>query len=63
MNEHGYRISVMQYIGGVESCNKLCNVMIAWLGYAAVSRNIRMCCIIFASLRSIFVIKNDILAW
>ena len=31
------------------SCGALCDVLMAWLGYAAISRNVHMCAVVYTS--------------
>ena len=58
IGDYGPTSGVAEYITNTERCNIICNVLIAWLEYAAISRNVRMCCVVFRSVRLLFVLKN-----
>ena len=59
--ESGNHLDALDFITDVDSCNIVCNILIAWLGYAAISRNIDMCRAVMASVRLLFVVQNNLL--
>ena len=51
----------LDFIWDRDICNDIINVLIAWLGYAAISRNVDMCIAVMASVRLLFSFGHRVL--
>lgn len=50
---------VPAFMTDMQCCNTALDALIAWLGYAAISRNIKMCSIVYETVRTFFLVSDQ----